>query len=145
MGDDSLFTRSACSALVITCADFRFKSVEQAFIESAGLVDDYDLIARPGAVRSLVSPRDEAARASMEAEVRLLHALHRFTRVLMLNHVSCRAYDDLVAGADERALHVAQLATAREAIARCCEGATAEPYLITISGGEARVEKIAVA
>ena len=84
MSDSLLFERATCSALVITCSDFRFKSCERAFAEAAGLDDDYDLIARPGAIRSLVLPRNAAARESMEEEILLLWRLHRFTRVLMV-------------------------------------------------------------
>ena len=77
MADDQLlYTRTTCSALVITCSDFRFKRVEGAFAELAGLTDDYDLIARPGAIRSLVAPWNAAAGESMEEEILLLWKLH---------------------------------------------------------------------
>jgi Putative carbonic anhydrase len=142
LGDDLLYARAACSALVITCSDFRFKSVERTFVEMAGLVDDYDLIARPGAIRSLVSPRNTAARDSMEEEILMLWKLHRFTRVLMMNHLSCRAYDDLAAGADERSVHLAHLQAAGPAIERRYEGVTAEAYLVAIVDGVLRVEKV---
>ena len=104
MSERALFERQTCSALVITCSDFRFKHAEHAFAEAAGLRDDYDLIARPGAIRSLVLPRSEAARTSMEEEIALLWRLHGFTRVLMVNHLSCRAYDD-IASSSKRARH----------------------------------------
>ena len=142
MTDDLLYARSTCSALVITCSDFRFKSVERAFADAAGLDDDYDLIARPGAVRSLVSPRSAAARDSMEEEILMLWKLHAFTRILMVNHLSCRAYDDLTAAKDERAIHVAHLQSAASAIERLFDGVTAEPYLITIVDSALRVERV---
>jgi hypothetical protein len=142
LGDNVLFTRSTCSALLITCSDFRFKSAERAFVESAGLVDDYDLIARPGAVRALVSPRDDAARASMEDEIRILHELHGFTRVLLVNHLSCRAYEDLVAGADERAVHRAHLDAAVAALGRRYRGVTLEAYLTDVVDGVLSVQAV---
>jgi hypothetical protein len=128
--DGLLFERDTCSALVITCSDFRFKSCEQAFAITAGLQNDYDLIARPGAIRSLVLPRNAAARESMEEETRLLWRLHRFTRVLMVNHLSCRAYDDIATTENEREVHTAHLIAAAPLIENLLEGITAEPYIV---------------
>ena len=140
MPDDLLYARATCSALVITCSDFRFKTAERSLAEAAGLADDYDLIARPGAIRSLVAPRSPAARESMEEEVRLLWKLHAFARVFMLNHESCRAYDDLTRGHNERQVHREHLRAAGPAIERLCPGVTAEAYLIALSGGVLRPE-----
>jgi len=140
LSDELIYARGTCSALVITCSDFRFKSVERAFVEAAGLIDDYDLIARPGAIRSLVAARNAAARDSMEEEILMLWKLHGFTRVLMVNHMSCRAYDDLATGEGQRAIHRAHLQAAGSAIERRYAGLTAEAYLITIVDGEMRVE-----
>ena len=142
MSDDLLYARAACSALVITCSDFRFKSVERTFAELTGLADDYDLIARPGAIRSLVSPRNAAARESMEDEIILLWKLHGFKRLLMVNHLSCRAYDDLAPDEGQREIHLAHLQAAGSAIEQRYEGLTAEAYLIAIADGALRVDKI---
>ncbi len=125
MSDRPIFDRQTCSALVITCSDFRFKSAEHALVDAAGLRDDYDLIARPGAIRSLVLPRNAAAGASMEEEVRLLWALHTFTRVLMVNHLSCRAYDDIATEQDERDVHTAHLVVAGAVIEQRVRGGAA--------------------
>lgn len=69
----------------------------------------------------------------------MLWTLHRFTRVLMLNHMSCRAYDDLASGERQRDVHLEHLQTAAEAIERRYKGLKAEAYLITIAGGAPRV------
>lgn len=135
MSDKALFERATCSALVITCSDYRFKSAEHALVETAGLRDDYDLIARPGAIRSLVLPRNAAARESMEGEIRLLWRLHRFTRVLMLNHLSCRAYDDIANEQDERDIHTAHLVAAAPVVERMLDGVRAEAYLVELWDG----------
>lgn len=135
MSDKALFERATCSALVITCSDYRFKSAEHALVETAGLRDDYDLIARPGALRSLVLPRNAAARESMEGEIRLLWRLHRFTRVLMLNHLSCRAYDDIANEQDERDIHTAHLVAAAPVVERMLDGVRAEAYLVELWDG----------
>ena len=135
MSDQHLFGRSTCSALVITCSDFRFKSAEHALVDAAGLRDDYDLIARPGAIRSLVLPRNAAAGASMEEEIRLLWTLHKFARVLMVNHVSCRAYDDVTIEQNERDVHAGHLVAAGALIEQQLEGVMAEAYLIEPEDG----------
>jgi hypothetical protein len=140
--DDALYVRGSCSALVITCSDFRFKSVERAFAETAGVSDDYDLIARPGAIRSLVAPRTAAARETMEEEIVMLWRVHGFTRVLMVNHMSCRAYDDLVAGGDERAIHATHLRDAGPVVERLCEGVRSEAYVAGLVDGALRVERV---
>ena len=143
MADDQLlYTRTTCSALVITCSDFRFKRVEGAFAELAGLADDYDLIARLGAIRSLVAPRNAAAGESMEEEILLLWKLHRFTRILMVNHLSCRAYDDLASNDAAKEVHLAHLQAAASALERQYEGLTAEAYLISLEDGALRVDRM---
>ena len=142
LAGQQLFATGVCSALVITCSDFRFKSAERAFLEAAGLVDDYDLIARPGAARALVAPRADASRDTMLEEVRLLRELHRFTRVLLLNHMSCRAYDDLATGEAQRAVHEAHLRAAAAELERRYDGISAEPYVIALTGGALRAEPV---
>jgi hypothetical protein len=144
MNHGPLFERQTCSALVITCSDFRFKRAEQAFVEAARLGDDYDLMARPGAIRSLVLPRSEAARASMEEEMRLLWRLHRFARVLMVQHVSCRAYDDIADRTTERAVHAQHLEAARPIVERMLGGVRAEAYIVE-PGDDGALQVVAVA
>ena len=121
---------------MITCSDFRFKAAERRFARSAGLADDYDLIARPGAIRSLVLPRNSAARDTMQEEIRLLWGLHKFRRVLALNHLSCRAYDDLATAENERDVHTDHLRRARPIIEQPFTGVRAELYL-AVPGAQA--------
>lgn len=123
-----LMDRSTCEALVVTCSDFRFKDAEHQL--TLRFRHDYDLVARPGGARMLVAPRNEASGVSAWEEVRLLHSLHGFRRVVLLNHCSCRAYDDIANPGSERDVHAAHL---REAIA-AIEAALpveAEAHLIT--------------
>lgn len=140
--DDNLFIRSTCAALVITCSDFRFKSAERSFASSLGLADDYDLIARPGAIRSIVEPRTPDGRQSLLEEIGLLWRLHSFQRVLMLNHMSCRAYDDLTAGRDERSVHADHLQEAARVIEKSLAGVKAEPYLVALVDGAITAQRV---
>jgi hypothetical protein len=133
-----LIEERQCSALVITCSDFRFKTAERAFA-AAALPDDYDLIARPGAIRAFVAPKSPAMRETLEAEIELLWAVHQFPRVLMVNHISCRAYDDLATEQNQVELHSTHLRQARGVIEQRFAGVTAEPYLVQLIDGELRV------
>ena len=141
MSDQLLFRRDSCSALLITCSDFRFKSAERAFADGL-LPDDYDLIARPGAIRSLVAPRTPAARDTLDAEIALLWSVHAFARVLMVQHVSCRAYDDLATEQNEIVVHTAHLTKAKAIIESRFHGVRAEPYLVQMAHGELTVNAI---
>ncbi|HET6614434.1 MAG TPA: carbonic anhydrase [Dehalococcoidia bacterium] len=125
-----LIDRSACTALVLTCSDFRFKSAERAFAEASGLTDDYDLIARPGAARLIVAPRKPAMRDTLLDEVRLLWSVHHFPRILLVNHVSCRAYDDIATSENEQALHADHLQRAAEVLTNDYANTSIETYLV---------------
>ena len=127
--DLPLMKRSTCEALVISCSDFRFKDAEHEL--EIVYRNDYDLIARPGGARMLVAPRNPASGTSAWEEVALLHGIHKFRRVVLLNHLSCRAYDDIATPETERDVHRAHL---REAIA-AVESAfpvQVEAHLITL-------------
>jgi hypothetical protein len=141
LGDHLLVERTACSALVITCSDFRFKSAERALVEAAGLRDDYDLIARPGSSRPLAEPSDRTA--GMLREIRLLHDLHAFSRALLVHHISCAAYADLTAGHDERAIHREHLRAAAAALEREFGDLSVEPYLVDLVEGALQATAVA--
>lgn len=123
-----------CSALIITCSDFRFKFAERALAESAGIVDDYDLIARPGAIRPLVAPRSDAARETLEEEIALLRGLHGFRRIIMVNHEDCGAYADIASPKTEVAVQTAHLRAAKALLEGRFEGLRAEGYLLNMTG-----------
>ena len=59
-------SKARCRALVISCSDFRFVSVQRQARIDLGLNNAYDLIARPGGVRQIVLPTSEAARQTMD-------------------------------------------------------------------------------
>ena len=137
-----LLDRRTCSALIVTCSDFRFKSAERSFAQTIGLDDDYDLIARPGGIRSLVQPRSVAARDTLTEEIRLLWSVHLFRRVILVNHISCRAYDDIALPATEVAVHTEHLLSAAPIVEAMCSGLKAEPFLLEFSAGEFRPRRI---
>ena len=141
--NSTLIDRSACTALVLTCSDFRFKSAERAFAEASGLTDDYDLIARPGAARLIVAPRSPAMRDTLLDEVRLLWSVHHFPRILLVNHVSCRAYDDIATSENELALHAEHLQRAASMLAEGYADVRVETYLVDRAADGIAVRSIA--
>jgi hypothetical protein len=136
--------RKQCSTLLVTCSDFRIQSVERRFAEAAHIVDDYDLLARPGAARSLVQPATAAAGESMRDEIRLLWSIHRFERVLLVNHVRCGAYADLATAENELAVHADHLRRAVGVVEGMFNGVRADPYLVDFVGGDFVVVKVAL-
>lgn len=125
-------SEAKCRALVISCSDFRFVAAQREARVALGLNNAYDLVARPGGVRSLVDPVSEAANVTMHEEIRLLHQLHGFERILLMNHMNCGAYASLTTPENEEALHRAHLAEAKRILHEAFPGLTVEPYLSVI-------------
>jgi hypothetical protein len=140
----SLIDRNHCSTLLITCSDFRFKSAERRFAEAAGMADDYDLIALPGASRALVQSRSAAMREALREEMALLWQVHQYSRVLLLNHVSCRAYDDLATPENELEVHAGHLRQAVGVVEGMFNGVGADPYIVDYVDGDFVVVKVAM-
>lgn len=92
----------------------------------------------------LVQPKSPAARDTLLEEIRLLWSVHKFSRVLLVNHASCRAYDDLAGTEQEIAVHAEHLRRAVPIVEAMFAGVTAEPYFIDHSGGEFVVTKVAL-
>ena len=139
-----MMQRFECKAIMITCSDFRFKTVERELPESLQLRDDYDLIARPGAARSLVAPRHAAAAETMIEEIGMLLTLHSFTRCILVNHMSCGAYQDLTRNEDERTLHRSHLLAAAANVERRWQGVTAECYLLDMDPATGRIQPVRI-
>ena len=126
-------SEARCLALVISCSDFRFIAAQREARVALGLNNAYDLVARPGGVRSLVEPSSEAASVTMHEEIRLLHRLHGFERILLMNHMNCGAYQQLVAPDEEEAYHRKHLLAAKQVLQRQFPGLKVEPYLSLIA------------
>ena len=132
-------SEARCQALVISCSDFRFISAQREERVALGLNNAYDLIARPGGVRQLVLPTSEAAQATMHEEIALLHRLHNFNTILLMNHVTCGAYASLATPETEEALHREHLLAAKEILRARFPGMRIEPFLSVIVGDSVEV------
>ena len=125
-------SEARCLALVISCSDYRFVAAQREARVALGLNNAYDLVARPGGVRSLVQPISEAASVTMLEEIRLLYELHGFERILLMNHMNCGAYAGITTPENEEALHREHLAAAKRTLREAYPGLTVEPYLSVI-------------
>lgn len=132
-------SEAQCRALVISCSDFRFISAQRQARLVLGLENAYDLIARPGGVRQVVLPTSEAARQTMEEEIALLHKLHDFDRILLMNHMNCGMYQDLASAEDERRVHIEHLAEAKQLLEQRFPGLVIETYLSVVEDDTVKV------
>ncbi|HMO96837.1 MAG TPA: hypothetical protein PKD27_12025 [Tepidiformaceae bacterium] len=121
-----------CRALVISCSDFRFVSALRQARLDLGLENAYDLLARPGGVRQLVKPLSEAGRETIYEEIALLHRLHGFDRILLMNHMTCGAYADVWETGKEQDVHHEHLLRAKAILRERYPGMGIEPYLSVI-------------
>ena len=132
-------SEARCRALVISCSDFRFISAQRQARLVLGLENAYDLVARPGGVRQIVLPTSEAARQTMDEEIALLHKLHEFDRILLMNHMNCGMYQDLASPEDERRVHAEHLAAARGVLEARLPGLAIESYLSVVENDTVNV------
>lgn len=80
-----------CDIAVLKCIDFRFREADQQFIQEQFGVTDFDLIAWPGAAKSVA--HDETMRANIIATVKNVCCnLHSVKKLIVLNHWDCGGY-----------------------------------------------------
>ncbi len=80
-----------CELAVIKCIDFRFREVDQQFINQQFRLEDFDLIAWPGAAKAIV--HDDIMREKMIATIKnVCCGLHTIKKLVILNHWDCGGY-----------------------------------------------------
>ncbi len=131
-----------CRALVISCSDFRFVSAQRQARLDLGLENAYDLLARPGGVRQIVKPLSPAGRETIYEEIDLLHRLHGFDRILLMNHMTCGAYADVWDTGREEDVHRDHLLRAKEILQERYPQMSIEPYLSVITDDSAVVTAV---
>jgi hypothetical protein len=76
--------RHNSDALVVNCCDPRF---QEAYRQAAEQVSEfYDLMAVPGASKAIVEDQN------VIKNIKLLHSLHDFTQVHIMDHIECGAF-----------------------------------------------------
>lgn len=92
-------------ALIVHCADPRFQEAYRAMIDHIGKY--HDLVVAPGASKAVAY--DE----KVIENIKLLHSLHNFEDVHILDHVDCGAFGPVD---DERRAHSKMLNAAEKKI-----------------------------
>lgn len=80
-----------CDVAVLKCIDFRFRESDQQFICEQFQVTKFDLLAWPGAAKSIV--HDEVMREkNITAVKNVCVGLHSIKKLVILNHWDCGGY-----------------------------------------------------
>lgn len=106
-------------AVIIWCFDGGFAEPLEKFIKAMGWRSDrVDVITEPGGVKTLVSPVEEAHRASLMWRIQTSFKLHHPKNVVLMLHGDCGAYGGIGAFADdvarEKENHEKDLRAAKE-------------------------------
>ena len=90
-----------CKGVVIVCEDFRLhqrpdgRNLVAELIKQLGF--DCDLITRAGGILDLIRPEDvgEGFDASLLRDVKISSVLHKATKIILIGHEDCGAYEYL--------------------------------------------------
>lgn len=111
--------RKKSGALILQCADPRFQQAYRQIIDNLGLY--YDLVERAGASKGIVE------NPTTIEEIKMLHNLHDFSEIHILDHVDCGAYGPLE---NELAAHSQYLKRATELIKKALPNIKVVPHLL---------------
>lgn len=131
-------------ALVLHCMDFRFQKGLNEWLQSQGLVHNYDLVAAAGGAKNLVDPAQPTDVEFIERQIDISKRLHAVTEVWLINHRDCGAYGKIFATPEEETQrHTNDLAKAKEMV-EAKFGLTVKTFLATLGeGNSVSVEIIA--
>jgi carbonic anhydrase len=77
----------SADAAVVFCMDFRFQKETQEFIQKELGVNNFDLIAIPGAGQAIIAGSDLAWKA-----IAVANDLHHVKKIVVIHHQDCGAY-----------------------------------------------------
>ena len=132
-------------AVIIWCFDAGFRNVLESFIKAMGWRGDrVDVITEPGGVKTLVSPIEEAHRASLVWRIQSSLKLHHPKNVVLMLHGDCGAYGGLNAFGDDAAKekenHEKDLRVAKEYIEKRLPAGTKVKMWFSAFDGLHRIE-----
>lgn len=110
-------------ALVVHCSDPRFQDAYRKVTDKLGHY--YDLVVFPGASKAI------ADHSLVLDNIKLLHSLHNFEIVHIMDHVHCGAFGEIK---DEIKDHSAYLQKAEEAIKKVLPNVSVSHYLLGENG-----------
>ncbi len=105
--------------LVVHCSDPRFQEAYRQIIDDLG--EYYDLLVFPGASKAV------AENESVIDSIKLLHDLHYFKIVHILDHISCGVFGEV---RDEQIAHSDMLKLAADKLASFVPGIKVVPHLL---------------
>lgn len=126
-------------ALVLSCIDFRFVSLEQSFLSGQHLDQAYDWVALAGASLALTGFPHPAEAETFWDQLGLSKQLHDIRKVIILDHQDCGAYASIYRQpfADlqsEQSLHAKYLNQAAEQIRQRYPDLEVELYFAQLTG-----------
>jgi carbonic anhydrase len=126
-------------ALVLTCIDFRFVSLEQSFLTSQHLDQAYDWVALAGASLALTGFPHPAEAEAFWDQLALSKQLHDISKVIILDHQDCGAYASVYQQQisnliSEQNLHTQYLTQAYEQIQQRYPDLDVELYFAKLTG-----------
>lgn len=134
-------------ALVLSCIDYRFISIEQNFLKQQNLAGKYDWLSLAGASLALSDFPSTADTQTFWEQLELSVQLHNIEKVIILDHQDCGAYatkiDPLLSQNPlrEKQIHRQYLLQASQAITKVYPSMQVELYWAKLNGN---VEKISL-
>ncbi len=130
-----------CTHALITCEDFRLhqrgdgRNYVADFIKELG--GECDLITRGGAIQDLVRPQSEGFKDAVIRDLTVSVKKHSVTKIILLNHEDCGAYEAMDFEARERELtqHTKDLEEAKKIVEETFPGVEVLLYFAYLKEG----------
>ena len=84
-----------CDALILTCIDYRFPHLTCDYLDSRGLIGNYDSFALPGSSLGACCEEYPHWNQAFDEVVNLAIKLHTIKKVIFINHEECGAFQQL--------------------------------------------------
>ncbi|MDP8979321.1 MAG: hypothetical protein M3O35_01880 [Acidobacteriota bacterium] len=127
-----------CDAAIVWCFDNRFELGFRKFLKHIGVVNS-DPIKLAGGAKGLASPDRRGDREFVVEQIRTSMRLHGTTRVILMLHSDCGAYNGLAAGFGgdahaEAEHHKAELRRAAANLLEDIPGLEIQAYFVDFEG-----------
>lgn len=105
-----------CSALILSCIDFRFQEAIHALGNDLRIDGSYDHLAITGAALNITRPVNEQDREFILNQIKKSYELHDISKIIIINHQDCGAYEEFDSETTEKVQHFADLKKAAKII-----------------------------
>lgn len=118
MGEESIYGRHNCKAMLLGCKDFRFPKDLIRHMEDLGFESDFDPVLLAGGAKNLSSPSKPCRFETVLDEIESSIKLHEIDVVILSTHTKCGAVDKKFENIGmEIEFHKAELDKAAEVVA----------------------------